>query len=87
MRSSLLAALAALAVTACDGGIGSPTYTLYREGLFPENGRVDRIHMATFDADQPGEYNRENCFITRELFQSQPGVTVRYWCELGRFRK
>lgn len=76
-----------LALSGCRDPISSPTYTLYREGLIPERGRIERIHMATFDADQPGEYNRENCFIARDLFQAQPGVQVRYWCELGQYRK
>lgn len=83
----LIPVVVLVALAGCGEPIRSPTYTLYREGLFPENGRVERIHMATFDADQPGEYNRENCFIARGLFQSQPGITVRYWCELGEFRK
>ena len=28
-----------------------------------------------------------NCDIARQLFQNQPGVTVRYWCERGRFNE
>ena len=37
-------------------------------------------------ATESGEYNRENCFTARDLFAGQPGVKVRYWCELGNFR-
>jgi hypothetical protein len=45
-------------------------------------------HVATFDVtdgcgDKCGEYNDENCQIARDLFLSQPGVQVRYWCEAG----
>lgn len=44
--------------------------------------------MATFDANDAGpDYNRENCAIAARLFMAQPGVTVRYWCEAGRYRE
>ena len=45
-----------------------------------------RIHVATLDSKDGDEYNHENCEVARELFQRQPGVTVRYWCEMGRYR-
>jgi hypothetical protein len=44
-----------------------------------------RNHVATFDAAEDKDYNRNNCEIARDLFASQPGVQVRYWCERGRF--
>jgi hypothetical protein len=56
-------------------------YTLYRN-LTPEL----RIHVATFDANEREDYNRENCEIAQSLFQNQPGIEVKYWCEKGRFR-
>ncbi len=57
---------------------------LYRSSRdFPEM----RIHIATFDADEKFEYNWENCQVAAGLFQEQPGVKVRYWCEKGRYRK
>jgi hypothetical protein len=45
-----------------------------------------RIHVATFDAGDGEDYNRENCEIARSLFRVQPGVLVKYWCEIGRYR-
>ena len=42
-----------------------------------------RLLIASFNADESGEYNHANCEIARELFESQPGVTVNYWCELS----
>jgi len=45
-----------------------------------------RIHVATFDSDDGDKYNEENCRMAMELFQKQPGVKVRYWCEKGRYR-
>jgi hypothetical protein len=61
------------------------TYTLYRSSPAPALGESARLHVATFDAAGGGDYNRQNCGIAQELFQQQPGVKVRYWCEKGRF--
>jgi hypothetical protein len=66
---------------ACSGG--GDTYTLYRASPLDDTAR---IQMATFDAKERGTYNEENCWLTAKLFMSQPGVTVRYWCEKGRYR-
>ena len=60
------------------------TYTLYRNSVLDP---LARIHVATFDADESASYNRENCEIARNLFSSQPGVTVLYWCEQYRYRR
>jgi hypothetical protein len=64
--------------------ISSDTYTLYR------NSPIDvkmRIHVASFDASDGADYNAGNCDQAARLFQSQPGVTTRFWCEKGRFNK
>lgn len=58
-------------------------YTLYRNSITDPG---YRIHVATFDADEPDTYNQENCEIARELFRRQSGVKVRYWCEKGYFK-
>ena len=60
----------------------SGTYTLYRGSV---TGPM-RIHVATFNSNNPEDYNRENCQVAQDLFQKQPGVKVRYWCEKGRYR-
>lgn len=60
------------------------TYTLYRSSIFESE---MRIHMATFDADDSEKYNLENCQTAADLFQKQPGVAVKYWCEKGNFKK
>ena len=66
---------------------GVVIYTLYRNS--PTVGTISgddaRIHVATFDAAEDQDYNRKNCEIARDLFASQPGFTVRYWCERGKF--
>ena len=75
--------LAALMATLVGCDSNSETYTLYRGSVTGPN---MRIHLATFDADEPGGYNQENCFKVAELFQSQPNVLVKFWCEKGRFK-
>ena len=78
-------ALIAIAfLTGCDY---SNVYTLYRNSptVGEIHGEKARIHVATFDAAQSEEYNRVNCETARRLFAGQ-GVTIRYWCEKGRYR-
>ena len=68
---------------------GSPAeeYTLFRSSPVDSRrppGRTyisSRIHIAIFDAPEGEAYNAENCNVAASLFASQPGVTVRYWCE------
>ena len=75
-----------LGTWACSAPSGQDAnaYTLYRSS---STDATTRIHVATFDAAEVAEYNRENCDVARGLFSGQSGVTVRYWCEKGRFRK
>jgi hypothetical protein len=73
--------LAAMMMSACSRG--GPTYTLYRNGVGQD---TLRIHVATFDAGEPDDYNRENCEQTRELYQVSPAARSRFWCEQGRFK-
>jgi hypothetical protein len=60
------------------------TYTLYRSS--PLDASM-RIQIASFDSKDGEAYNKENCEIAEKLFENQPGVTVNYWCEKGRYRK
>jgi hypothetical protein len=63
-------------------------YTLYRTSAVEDQSpKFQRTHVATFDAAGGEQYNRENCDIARTLFQAQPGIVVRYWCEKGRYRE
>ncbi len=82
MKSLVLAA-AVVGLAGCLPN-DKDTFTLYRGS--PLGGNM-RIHMATFDSKDGPDYNSENCAITAELFQRQPGVSVRYWCEKGRYSK
>lgn len=79
--------LISIAISILLVGCGSDDiYTLYRSSA-TLGGGTSRIHVATFDADEGQRYNMENCEVAMELFKSQPGVTVKYWCEKGRFKK
>jgi len=84
-RTSFLITVTLLALAACDD---SPPkgiiYTLYRNS--PDSADA-RIHVASFDAAEDKDYNRVNCQMARDLFARQPGVTIRYWCERGRFQQ
>lgn len=67
---------------------GVVIYTLYRNSptvIGTISGVDARIHVATFDAAKDHDYNKNNCESARDLFASQAGDTVRYWCERGNF--
>jgi hypothetical protein len=59
-------------------------FTLYRNSMTNEN---MRIHVATFDASENEDYNHGNCEQAQLLFQNQPSVKIKFWCEKGRFKK
>ena len=59
-------------------------FTLYRSSVTDAN---MRLHIATFDASDGESYNRENCELARELFQAQPSVRTKFWCEKGLYKK
>jgi hypothetical protein len=77
LKAAVTIAVASLALSGCQE---DQVYTLYRNSpAFPNM----RIHVATFDARDSSDYNNENCQTARRLFENQPGVIVRYWCERG----
>jgi len=83
--TAALVIIAAAAGWSMNAGIAeSRAYTLYRDSPI---GKDLRLHIATFNAAESEDYNRENCRIASELFKAQPGVTARYWCEKGAFQK
>jgi hypothetical protein len=84
-RATCVAALSVVSVlSACKPTEDDSTvYTLYRGSVTDPM----RIHVATFDSADGEDYNRENCDHARGLFQEQPGILVKYWCEKGRYRK
>jgi hypothetical protein len=77
-----------LVVGLCGCGVSAVSddqvFTLYRSSPIDAN---MRIHVASFDASDGEKYNRENCELATQLYKAQPGVTVRYFCEKGRYRK
>jgi hypothetical protein len=74
-----------LALAVVMGCSGAPqdanVYSLWRNSVLDATARY---HIATFDADDGAAYNWENCDQARSLFQAQPGVTTRFWCQPGR---
>ncbi len=84
--SHLVAVAIAAALASCGGsGVSeNELFVLYRNSVFDEN---MRIHVATFDALDGEAYNRGNCEQAQVLFQAQPGVKTKFWCEKGRFKK
>lgn len=78
-RIALIGLLMALA------GCNDPdsTYTLYRSSVLGQ----ERIHVGSFDTKDGNDYNQSNCRLASNLFQQQPGVKVRFWCEKGRFKQ
>jgi hypothetical protein len=87
MKQLMLALMAltfSASVAAASSTPDEQVFTLYRNSVTDAN---MRIHVATFDASDGREYNRGNCDQAQELFQHQPGVKTKFWCEKGRFRK
>lgn len=77
------ASVAFLTMLASCGVSDSNTFTLYRSSALDS---TQRIHVATFDAAESDKYNQENCNVVLEQMVKRPEVTVKYWCEKGRFR-
>jgi hypothetical protein len=73
-----------LVISGCSPTMDSYTHTLYRSSMTDEG---MRIHVATFDSTDGDIYNQENCSQAQKLFQGQPGVKTRFWCEKGLFKK
>lgn len=86
MKKSGIAALVMLVCTSGMAADAKSVYTLYRSSAVA-GGEKWRMHVATFDATDGTEYNRDNCEVAKNLFQVQPGVKVTYWCERGFFSK
>ena len=84
IRFALCAVLMVAADAAGADNNTQSVVTLYRTSAVDSE---MRLHIATFDTDEGASYNSENCQITAQLFQGQPGVTVRYWCEPGPYRQ
>jgi len=82
----IVTVVALIQISATCGNAASKdrVVTLYRNSAIDKN---MRIHVATFDADEKQEYNYENCAVASGLFSKQPGVTVRYWCETGFYKR
>ena len=75
----------AIAVIFADSAFAAETiYSLYRTSLVDG---ITKVHIATFDTKNGGNYNFENCQLATELFQNQSDVKTKFWCEQGRAQK
>lgn len=70
--------------TRIEFGPSNKYQTLYSNSILDATARV---HVGTFDSDAGGAYNKRNCEGTRQLFQKHPGLTIKFWCEPGRYKK
>ena len=61
-------------------------YTLY-QGMPTLDGGVMRLHVATFDAAEGIEWNRNNCETVARLYKPVEVGRVSHWCEPGRFKR
>jgi hypothetical protein len=84
MTKPLRTLLALLVVSVVGCSSDSETFTLYRNSVTDENMRV---HVASFNASDGEAYNKGNCEQAQQLFQAQPGVKTKFWCEKGAFKK
>jgi hypothetical protein len=82
-RVALLVLLLALQTCSQPAEAGN-VYTLYRSSLANDS---LRIHVASFNAAGGGTFNRDSCEYTRDLYQAQPGIKTRFWCEKGTYRE
>lgn len=83
MRTFLVLCVSLVASLGCSQSDGN-MYTRYRSSALNAN---QRIHVASFDADESEAYNQENCRIVLKQLLKRPEVTVTYWCEKGRFQE
>jgi len=84
MRNTFVITAVLLASVASAAPIpDTSTYTLYRNSM---TDTAMRLHVASFNTAEGTAYNRENCALAQQLFQHQPSVKTRFWCEPGNFR-
>lgn len=92
MRSAFATITALLALGGCDSKPDN-SYTLYRNSPL---GLSDRVHFATFNANESAEFNGGNCGMTARLLNAnfvasakadgkEPMAGAGFWCEKGKY--
>jgi len=65
-------------------------YTLYRDSpMFKQRHDISQcVYVASFDAADGEEFNRENCVVAAQLLTEHNSAPYppHFWCEQGRFR-
>lgn len=74
LAAATLCAFSLPQLASADNG----SFNLYRDSVLDTS---MRIYIATFNSDEGSDYNFENCTVAAKLFQDQPGVRTRFWCE------
>ncbi len=93
LAAAALVAGGMLAV-ACTDQSGT-AYTLYRNSFLSPS---LRIHWATFDADDKGGYNMNNCLMAARLLNANVTASAKsegkrrnpaigFWCEPGLYKE
>jgi hypothetical protein len=93
--SIVLALLAASGLGGCADDNKADTYTLYRNSPFDYSRRV---HWATFDAQDKGSYNMNNCLMAARLLNANVTASAKaegkerdqsagFWCEGGSYKE
>lgn len=70
-----LIAIVALSMGSLSGRPGGTWYLMRTSPIID-----DLVHVATFDANESGSYNKDNCLIAQQLFQNQPDVLTKFIC-------
>jgi hypothetical protein len=95
MATYLTLLIALWSVQGCDDGSQSQTVTLYRNSPFDHSLRV---HWATFDAADKGNYNLNNCLMAARVLNANVTASARsegkqrdlaagFWCETGNYQE
>jgi hypothetical protein len=93
--TTLLLMLLTAALVGCADGDKADPFALYR------NSPLDysmRIHWATFDAEDKGSYNMNNCLMAARLLNANVTASAKaegnerdtkagFWCEAGPYKE
>jgi hypothetical protein len=91
----IIAMICATGTLVACGNDRAESYTLYRNSPFDH---AMRVHWATFDANDKGSYNMNNCLMAVRLLNANVTASAKaegkerdsltgFWCEAGPFKE
>ncbi len=90
--TGLFPIVTAFILSGCEGKADN-SYTLYRNSPLMLS---ERVHWATFDAKEEGDYNRGNCLMASRLLNANVEALAKaeqkepakagFWCEAGSYK-